>query len=45
MDLKRAWDLVWTNDPVDTIVGGFLILGLASVLLVLVVGAFFVYVV
>ena len=42
--LTLVVDWVWTNDPVDTVVGGFLVLGLASVLLIIAVGTIWSYV-
>ncbi len=42
--MRRAWNWVATNDPVDTVVVGFLILGLASVLLIIAVGTIWSYV-
>ncbi len=42
--VRRAWNWVATNDPVDTLVGGFLAVGLLSVLLIIAVGSFWSYV-
>lgn len=41
---RRAWDWIETNDPVDTILGGFLVVGLLSVLLIISVGTILSYV-
>ena len=42
---RRAWDWIETNDPVDTLIGGFLVVGLLSVLFIMAVGTFLSYVV
>ncbi len=42
--MRRAWNWVATNDPVDTLVGGFLAVGLLSVLLIIGIGTIWTYV-